>query len=115
VNLAIPSHPLQRLWVNTEQLCCFIAVHEWLEDKFISRPGLAGRRSNPRWLGCGHDGLLSQITEFKSIWVLLGMFYKSRLDFRQTGMIFEENPLVVAICGVRVLLEERFSPRLTND
>jgi hypothetical protein len=36
VNLAIASHPLQRFWVNTEQLCSFIAVQKRLESKFIS-------------------------------------------------------------------------------
>jgi hypothetical protein len=97
VNLAIASHALQRFWMNTEQLRCFIAVQEWLEDKFICRPGMTRRRSKSRWLGCGHNGLLSQITKFKSIWRLLGMFYKCRPDFRQTGMIFQENTLVLAI------------------
>jgi hypothetical protein len=36
VNLAIASHALQRFRVNTEQLSRFIAVQEWLEDKFTS-------------------------------------------------------------------------------
>jgi hypothetical protein len=56
VNLAIASHALQSFWVNAEQLRCFIAVQEWLEDKFISRSGLARRRSEPRWLGRGDMG-----------------------------------------------------------
>jgi hypothetical protein len=95
VNLAIAGHSLQRLWVNTEQLCCFIAVQEWLEDEFMSGPGLAGRRSEPRWLGCGHNELLSQIARIELIWLLLGMFYKCRLNFRQTGMIFGENAMKI--------------------
>jgi hypothetical protein len=98
MNLAIASHPLQRFWVNTEQLRRFIAVQEWLEDKFTPWQRLTGRRSEPRWLGSGHDGLLSQITKFNSIWVFLGMFYKCRLSLRQTGMIFEENTLALPFC-----------------
>jgi hypothetical protein len=42
MNLAIASHTLQRFWVNTQQLRGFVAVQQWLEDKFISRPGLDG-------------------------------------------------------------------------
>ena len=114
MNLAIASHALQRFWVNAEQLCCFIAVQEWLEDEFMSGPGLAGRGSEPRWLGCGHNELLSQITKFKSIWLLLGMFYKCRLDFRQTGMIFEENTLIRAILRCTRSYRKTVHPRLTN-
>jgi hypothetical protein len=95
VNLAIAGHSLQRLWVNTEQLCCFIAVQEWLEDEFMSGPGLAWRRSEPRRLGCGHNELLSQIARIELIWLLLEMFYKCRLSFSQTGMIFGENAMKV--------------------
>jgi hypothetical protein len=36
MNLVIASHALQSFWVNAEQLCRFIAVQEWLEDKFTS-------------------------------------------------------------------------------
>jgi hypothetical protein len=89
-------------------------VQEWLEDEFMSGPGLAGRRSEPRWLGCGHNGPLSQITKFKSIRLFLGMFYKCRLDLRQTGMIFEENTLVYAILRCTRPLRETVHPRLTN-
>jgi hypothetical protein len=110
VNLAIAGHSLQRLWVNTEQLCCFIAVQEWLEDEFMSGPGLAGRRSEPRWLGCGHNGFLSQITKFKSIRLFLGMFYKCRFDLRQTGMIFEENTLVPCHFAVYAPLRKTVHP-----
>jgi hypothetical protein len=95
VNLAIAGHSLQRLWVNTEQLCCFIAVQEWLEDESMSGPGLARRRSEPRRLGCGHNELLTQIARIELIWLLLGMFYKRRLNFRQTGMILGENAMKV--------------------
>jgi hypothetical protein len=95
VNLAIAGHSLQRLWVNTEQLCCFIAVQEWLEDEFMSGPGLTWRRSEPRRLGCGHNELLSQIARIELICLLLEMFYKCRLSFRQTGMIFWENAMKV--------------------
>src|SRR5258708_10999915 len=113
MNLAIAGHSLQRLWVNTEQLRCFIAVQEWLEDKFISRSGLARRRSEPRWLGCGHSGLLGQISKFKPICRLLGMFYKCRLDFRQTGMIFKENKLGPCCFTVFRSRRKRVHPRLT--
>jgi hypothetical protein len=95
VNLAIASHSLQSFRVNTEQLCCFIAVQERLKDEFGPRPRLAWRRSEPRRLGCGHNELLSQIARIELIWLLLGMFYKCRLNFRQTAMIFWENAMKV--------------------
>jgi len=53
VDLAIPSHALQRFSMNAEQLCRFIAVQKWLEDEFIScrdwlgreRTSMAGKRT----------------------------------------------------------------------
>jgi hypothetical protein len=33
------------------------------------------------------------------IWLLLGMFYKCRLNFRQTGLIFGENATEIADLG----------------
>ena len=59
VNLAIASHALQGFGVDAEQLRRFITVQEWFENKFRSGPGLTGRGSEPRWLGSGHDELLS--------------------------------------------------------
>ena len=56
------------------------------------------------WLGEGANlegwdadinELLSQIARIELIWLLLGMFYKCRLKFRQTGMIFGENAMKV--------------------
>lgn len=44
-------------------------------------------------MGCGHNELLGQITKIELIWLLLGMFYKCRLNFRQTGPIFGENAM----------------------
>jgi hypothetical protein len=57
--------------------------------------GLAGGRSEPRRLGCGHNELLSQIARIELIWLPLGMFHKCRLNFRQTGIIFGENAMKV--------------------
>jgi hypothetical protein len=39
------------------------------------------------------------------------MFYKCRLDFRQTGLIFKENKVgPLPFCGVRLPQEEGSSP-----
>ncbi|HUD63831.1 MAG TPA: hypothetical protein VMQ17_04620 [Candidatus Sulfotelmatobacter sp.] len=74
MNLTIAGHALQRFWVNTEQLCRFIAVQEWLENKFFI--GLS-------WLeeGANLDGWDADITDslvkspnsgrFGDFWILL--------------------------------------------
>ncbi len=62
MNLAIAGHSLQRLCVNAEQLCCFIAVQEWLEDEFMSGPGWLGDGANLDGWDADINGLLSQVT-----------------------------------------------------
>jgi hypothetical protein len=84
VNLAIASHALQGFWVNAEQLRCFIAVEKGLEDKFRPWSGLAGRGSEPRWLGSGHDELLEMSTKRLGL-APLPIFRKRRFSFSQVA------------------------------
>ena len=91
VNLVIASHPLQRFWVNTEQFCCFIAVQKRLESKFICWHGLAGRGGEPRWLGCGHDWLLSQIHNAETDFDLADMRTVMRSTVRPGTVYYVES------------------------
>jgi hypothetical protein len=100
VNLVIASHPLQRFWMNTEQLCRFIAVQERLESKFICWHGLAGRGGEPRWLGCGHDWLLSQIQNAETDFDLADMRTVMRSTIR--AALFTTLSLGLATCLIMI-------------
>jgi hypothetical protein len=58
--------------------------------------GWETERTSDGWDADIMDSLVKS-AKFKSIWLFLGMFYKCRLDLRQTGMILEENTQVYAI------------------
>jgi len=47
------------------------------------------------------------------IWLLLGMFYKCRLNFRQTGLILGENAVEIANLDGETVLQMVLS-RLTD-
>ncbi len=78
-------------------------------NSFLGRDWLGDGANLDSWDADMMDSLLKS-PKIKSMLLLLGMFYKCRLDFRQTGLIFEENTQSVRFCRAGVPPEAGSSP-----